>query len=141
MRKIKSSAERYRAFLLFANARAWTILNAKVSRQTRGQEERIYKLDKLAPNDILYQIYRLREWFLYLTKNEHLQRTDKEKLGKPGLNSVSGYSPSERSLAGICTPSSSHLHPLERLSSSWLVSCLRFRRDGRHWQMLTDVTK
>jgi hypothetical protein len=72
MRKIKSSAERYRAFLLFASARAWTILNAKVSRQTRGQEERIYKLDKLAPNDILYQIYRLREWFLYLTENEHL---------------------------------------------------------------------
>jgi hypothetical protein len=118
MRKIKSSAERYRAFLLFASARAWTILNAKVSRQTRGQEERIYKLDKLASNDILYQIYRLREWFLYLTKNEHLQRTDKEKLGKSGLKSVSGYSPSERSLAGTCTPSSSHLHPLERLSSS-----------------------
>ena len=77
MRKIRSSAERYRAFLLFASARAWTILNAKVNRQTHGHKRGTYKLDQLAPNDILYQIYCLREWLLYLTENEHLQQTDK----------------------------------------------------------------
>jgi hypothetical protein len=43
-----------------------------------------YKLYKLAPNDIFYQIYCLREWFLYLTENEHLQRNKQTKtVGKP----------------------------------------------------------
>lgn len=39
---------------------------------THENEERTYKLDELTLNDILYQIYRFREWFLYLTKDEHL---------------------------------------------------------------------
>jgi hypothetical protein len=34
-----------------------------------------YKLDELTPDDILYQIYCLGEWFLYLTKDEHLRKT------------------------------------------------------------------
>jgi hypothetical protein len=89
MRKIRSSAERYRAFLLFASARAWTIWHSQVSRQTRGNEKGTYEFDKLALNDIFYQIYCVCERFLYLTKDEHLQRTAKnswESLGSPGLD-------------------------------------------------------
>jgi len=39
---------------------------------THQNEEGTYKLDELTLNDILYQIYRLREWLLYLAKDEHL---------------------------------------------------------------------
>jgi hypothetical protein len=44
-----------------------------------------YKLDELTPDDILYQIYGFREWFLYLTEDEHLQKTAKTSWGKTGL--------------------------------------------------------
>jgi hypothetical protein len=40
-----------------------------------------YKLDKLTPNDILYQIDRIRERFLYLPKDEHLLEKQLEKTG------------------------------------------------------------
>jgi hypothetical protein len=42
---------------------------------SRGNIRQSYKLDKLTPDDILHQIYCLRKWFLYLTKDEHLQKT------------------------------------------------------------------
>ena len=41
------------------------------------KREGTYELDELTLDDILYQIYRIREWFLYLTKDEHLSRTAK----------------------------------------------------------------
>ncbi len=43
-----------------------------------------YKLDKLTPDDILYQIYCLSEWFLYLTKDEHLEKTTKVSCRETG---------------------------------------------------------
>jgi hypothetical protein len=44
-----------------------------------GNVRESYKLDKLTPDDILHQIYCLCQWFLYLTKDEHLR---KNSLGK-----------------------------------------------------------
>lgn len=82
------------------------------------KREGTYKLDELTLDDILYQIYRIREWFLYLTKDEHLSRTAKNSWGGGlGLDFVSEYAPSGKSLAGICTPSSSRSHLLEQSSS------------------------
>ena len=43
----------------------------------KRNEKGTYEFDKLALNDIFYQIYCVRERFLYLTKDEHLQRTAK----------------------------------------------------------------
>jgi len=82
------------------------------------KREGTYKLDELTLNDILHQIYRIREWFLYLTKDEHLSRTAKNSWEGLGLDFASEYVPSGKSLAGTCTPSSSHSHPLGQLSSS-----------------------
>ena len=48
---------------------------------SRGNIRQSYKLDKLTPDDILHQIYCLRKWFLYLTKDEHLQKNRWERLG------------------------------------------------------------
>ena len=39
---------------------------------THQNEEGTYKLDQLTLDDILHQIYRLCEWFLYLAEDEHL---------------------------------------------------------------------
>lgn len=52
----------------------------------KGNEEGTYEFDKLALNDIFYQIYCLRERFLYLTKDEHLQRTANDSWTSPGLD-------------------------------------------------------
>ena len=79
------------------------------------------QLDKLTPDDILYQIYCLCKWFLYLAKDEHLQERQPKTVGKE-WGSPSWYAPFGISLAGTCIPSFSHSHPLKKLSSSWLVS-------------------
>lgn len=49
-----------------------------------GNVNKSHKLDKLTSDDILYQIYCLREWFLYLTEDEHLQKNSQKRLGKCG---------------------------------------------------------
>jgi hypothetical protein len=59
-------------------------LKCKGQPQGRGKQKGSYKLDQLAPDDILYQIYCLREWFLYLTEDEHLRKTAKIGWGKTG---------------------------------------------------------
>ena len=47
-----------------------------------GNVNKSHKLDKLTSDDILYQIYCLREWFLYLTEDEHLQKKQPKTVGK-----------------------------------------------------------